>query len=330
MPYAKYSPDDVLFVGGERGSFVAVFQLDRWGRPEFSQFLPAPLGPEGLLAIPNRNLLVASGETDTPPFGVRSTVMIYELKRGEPTYPQIYSGNDTTGSPIPWSAFSGLTEVPGHYGKLQAVWDGFYAQSKVFTIDVTEQPAKIERALTIARPGGVAANFNPEGLAYAPDGSLWVASEGNLADSRANRLIKVNPVTGVVQLEVGLPTDVVACRAAERTKAASSTPPPANGTGTLGSGFEGLDVQRKPGGGYRVFVAQQRGWNYTTSPACDLLDDDPADTDALEPTWTRLWVFDPQAPAACGATCPTSSSRSRPTRRGSVCRRSRWSTTAGS
>jgi hypothetical protein len=297
IAFAKYGPNDVLFVGAERGSFVGVFQLDRAGRPEFSQFLPAPLGPEGLLAIPHRNLLVASGENDTPPFGVRSTVMIYELKRGTPTYPQIYSGNDATGAAIPWSALSGLTEIPGEYGKVQAVWDGFYAQSKVFTIDVDESPAKIERALTLTRANGTATNYDPEGLAYAPDGSLWIASEGNLPDSRANRLLKVNPVTGVVELEIGLPAAVVACRTAERAKAASSTPPPANGTGTLGSGFEGLDIQRTTGGGYRVFVAQQRGWNFTTSPACDALDDDPADTGTAEPEWTRIWVYDPQTAA---------------------------------
>ncbi len=291
IAFAKYGPNDVLFVGAERGSFVAVFQLDRAGRPEFSQILPAPLGPEGLLAIPHRNLLIASGENDTPPFGVRSTVMIYELKPGAPTYPQIYSANDDAGDPIPWSALSGLTEIPGEFGKVQAVWDGFYAQSQVFTIDVDEEPARIERALTITRAAGGATNFDPEGLAYAPDGSLWIASEGNLADSRANRLIKVNAVTGVVELEVGLPAAVVACRAAERAK------PAPNGTGTLGSGFEGLDVRRKAGGGYLIYVAQQRGWNYTTSPACDALDDDPADTDALEPQWTRIWVYDPQTAA---------------------------------
>jgi hypothetical protein len=289
IAFAKYGPNDVLFVGAERGSFVAVFQLDRRGRPEFSQLLPAPLGPEGLLAIPHRNLLVASGENDTPPYGVRSTVMIYELKPGTPTYPQIYSGNDASGAAIPWSALSGLTDIPGQDDKVQAVWDGFYARSTVFTIAVDAEPARIERALTVTRTNGTATNYDPEGLAYAPDGSLWIASEGNLTDSRSNRLIKVDPVTGVVAQEVELPQPVRDCRAAERAKAAP------NGTGTLGSGFEGLDIQQKPGGGYLVFVAQQRGWNFTTSPACDALDDDPSDTDTLEPTWTRIWVYDAQA-----------------------------------
>ncbi len=50
----------------------------------------------------------------------------------------------------------------------------------------------------------------------------------------------------------------------------------------------------KPGGGYLVYAAQQRGWNYATTPECDLLDDDPLDGGNIgEPNESRLWVFDP-------------------------------------
>ena len=70
---AASSDDDYVFVGTERGSFVAVYKLDQFGQPHFEQLLPGPLGPEGLLAIPHRNLVIASGETDLEGFAVRST-----------------------------------------------------------------------------------------------------------------------------------------------------------------------------------------------------------------------------------------------------------------
>jgi hypothetical protein len=281
---AKYGPHDLLFVGSERGSFVAVFRMDREGQPAFAQLLPAPLGPEGLLAIPHRNLLVASGEEDDPSFGVRSTVMIYELKPGQPTYPQILSANDAAGSPIPWSALSGMTEIPGVTDKVQAIWDSFYTESRIFTIDVSRTPAVIISALTIT---GGTGGYDPEGMAYAPDGSLWVASEGNATDTRPNLLLKVDPATGAVVQEIGLPAAVLARREAERTR------PAPRATGTFGSGFEGLDILPIANGGYLIYVAQQRGWNYTT-PACQALDDDPDDIDGAEPKWTRIWIYDPE------------------------------------
>ncbi len=125
--------------------------------------------------------------------------------------------------------------------------------------------------------------------------TVWVVSEGDGTDSLPNRLLQVNATTGAVVAEVGLPAAVLACRAAEVAKAASSNPPPLNGTGTLGSGFEGVAVADVGGGQYRLHIAQQRGWNYTASPACDALDDDPADVNHLEPARTRIWIYDPFA-----------------------------------
>lgn len=153
---------------------------------------------------------------------------------------------------------------------------------------MSRKPAVATAALTITWGTG---NYDPEGLAYAPDGSLWIASEGNGSDSRPNRLLKVDPATGAVMQEVGLPAKVLACRAAERTQ------PAPNGARTLGSGFEGLDILPTGGGSYLVYVAPQRGWNYTTSAGCDALDDDPDDLDAGEPAWTRIWIYDPQTGA---------------------------------
>ncbi len=282
IEYGRFGRDDYVFVGTERSSFVAVYKLDHFGRPTFEQLLPAPLGPEGLLAIPQRNLLVASGETDDPDFGVRSTVMIYELKRGKPAYPQILS-DASEGSPIPWSALSGMTSIPGQHDSLLAVWDGFYSQSNIFRIDVSERPAVITDVLTIQGGSG---NYDPEGIAIAPDKALWIASEGNDDDSRPNLLLKTD-FNGNVLAEIGLPQEVLDCRKASTKR------------GTLGSGFEGVAVLRHPAShpGYRLVVAQQRGWDYTT-PECEDLDDDAGGLNANgEPNRTRLWIYDPKTNA---------------------------------
>ena len=218
------------------------------------------------------------------------------------------------------------------YGKLQAVWDGFYAQSKVFTIDVDEEPAKIERALTITRAGGVATNFDPEGLAYAPDGSLWVASEGNLADSRANRLIKVNPVTGVVEREVGLPAAVVAVPHRRAHQGGIVDPAATQRNRHAGVGLRRarhpaqarrrLPGVRGPAARVEFHHAPRRATPSTTIP----------------PTATRWSRGGPGSGSSIrrhrrprrGATSRTNWNPNRSTRPGSGCPRSRGWTTAGS
>ena len=222
--------------------------------------------------------MIASGEEDDPSFGVRSTVMIYEIKPGQPTYPQIVS-DDVNGSPIPWSALSGMVAVPGQPNTLLGVWDSYYSQSHIFRIDVSEKPAVIIESLTIR---GGTGNYDPEGIAIAPDRTLWIASEGNANDSRPNLLLQVD-FSGNVKKEVGLPDDILACRVTSTSR------------GTLGSGFEGVAVLPDNSGGYKLLIAQQRGWDYTTS-TCEDLDDDAGGLNARnEPNRTRIWIYDPVA-----------------------------------
>jgi hypothetical protein len=278
IEYARFGLTDYLFVGSERGSFIAVYVIDRNGRPVFEQLLPAPLAPEGLVAIPERNLLIASGEEDAPSFGVRSTVMIYQLQRGTPDYPQIVS-DDSGGKPIGWSALSGMVAVPDQWHTLLGVWDGAYSQSKIFRIDVSEKPAVITDEMTIQGGSG---DYDPEGIAVAPDRSIWLATEGDADDDRRNLLVHLDASGNVIE-EFGLPADIIQCRA-ESTRRA-----------TLGSGFEGVAVVRDGAGDYRLIVAQQRGWDYTTPDCEDKDDDDGGLNSAGEPNWTRLWVFDPDA-----------------------------------
>lgn len=275
VEYGRYGRDDMLFVGSERGNFVAVYELDRSGTPRFAQLLPTALGPEGLLAMPSRGLFVATSETDDPPFGVRTNISIY--RRAKATYPDVVSADGPDGAALPWSALSGLAADPRDARTLYTVWDAAYAQSRILTLDVGQKPAVITTEQVIT---GGTGNYDPEGIALAPDGTKWIASEGNASDARPNRLLQVDG-SGAVVSEIGLPQEILACRAASTNR------------GSLGSGFEGVTVVPR-GQGYVLYVAQQRGWDYTT-PECEALDDDPTGANAGEPGWTRVWIYDPVA-----------------------------------
>ena len=63
--------------------------------------------------------------------------------------------------------------------------------------------------------------------------------------------------------------------------------------GVRGAGFKGVAVVPS-WRGYKLLVAQQRGWDYTT-PECEHLDDDPDGLNAGEPTQTRIWIYDPKS-----------------------------------
>lgn len=58
----KYRGSDLLFVGAERGNFVAVYSLRDETRPELLQILPTGRRPEGLVTIENRGLFLTSNE----------------------------------------------------------------------------------------------------------------------------------------------------------------------------------------------------------------------------------------------------------------------------
>lgn len=284
IEYGEFDGRDYLFVATERGSFIAVYELDRSGKPGLVQVLSGPLGPEGVLAIPSRNLLVVSAEVDAPPFGVRSSVVIYRLENGRASEPQILSDDDASGKPIPWSALSGLVPAPHRRDELLAVWDSYYSESRILTIDVSKKPARVVDSIPIV---GGTGDYDPEGIAVAPDGTYWIASEGN-AGSRLNRLLQTDR-HGNLLAEIGLPAEIEQCRAASTNR------------GTLGSGFEGVAAVSRSGWssrqkGYVLLVAQQRGWDYNT-PECEALDDDPDGTNPAEPAQTRIWIYDPEAGA---------------------------------
>lgn len=235
----RYGRQDYLFVGSERGNALAVYDLKKAAKPKLHQILPSGIGPEGVLPIPQRNLLVVSSEEDSADDGFRSTVSIYRYGAKAPAYPEIQSDPKKL---IPWGALSGMTADIRKSDTLYAVPDSYYAQSRIFKAKVSRKgPAEIKEAIVLKKDGSTV-DYDLEGIAQRHDGSFWLVSEGN-AGSRPNLLIKVAK-DGTVQQEIGLPASVVANQ--------------------ISNGFEGVAVTGK-GRNEKVLVAFQREW--TGDPA---------------------------------------------------------------
>ena len=141
------------------------------------QILPSGIGPEGYVAIPERNLLVSANEVDLiEDGGVRSHVMIFEYQDAPATYPQLTSaGMDEL---VGWGAISGM--VADKDGIVWAVNDSFYGfQPSIFKIDTNTSPAKIIDVIRIHRANGEAAQkLDLEGITLDGEGGFFVASEG--------------------------------------------------------------------------------------------------------------------------------------------------------
>ncbi len=232
IEYARFGKTPYLFVGSERGNFVAVYHAREADAPALKQVLPTGVGPEGLLALPGRDLFVVAAETDDAQAGFRSTVSIYQLQEGAPTYPGVKSSEQDL---IPWGALSGLSRDQDSSDTLYAVHDSFYQQSRIYTVDISATPAVIYDQ-TVLMKDGETVNYDLEGIARATDGSFWLVSEGKPADNLENILVHAD-ASGNVLAEYPLPDAV-------RAKAKSN-------------GFEGVALSND---GATVYVAFQREW----------------------------------------------------------------------
>ncbi len=282
----NFDGDRFLFVGSERASIVYVYQMFGnqtlgAGTPVLRQVLPTGVGPEGLLAIPERDLFVVSCETDARGDKIRASVMIYQ-RTNQSAYPTIASINKPgQAQPIPFSALSGLVAAPASDNRLFAVHDSYYQRSRVYRIDRSGVPAFVDRERELVDANGLllahltallsqlpdsgnldpadlvnadgSVNLDLEGVALASTGDLWVCSEGagnlNAGVSNPNSnpfaspnlLLRVNALGHIVQV-VGLPLELV--------------------QNQLRFGFEGLvEVDGA------IYVAFQREWTASGDPA---------------------------------------------------------------
>jgi len=207
---AAFGQDKLIFVASERGSVVGVYK-DTGGEPQFLQLLPSGIGPEGVVAIPPRNLLVTANETDLIEDNLaRSHVMIYERAEGTPAYPQITSDLTSGGVPLGWGALSGLAADPATPGKLFAVSDSAYdGQPSIYAIDATKTPAMITEKTVVTRNGAVAEKLDLEGIVADGAGGFWLASEGDPEKEVPHGVLHVDAKGAIVE-EVSFPEALLA------------------------------------------------------------------------------------------------------------------------
>ena len=257
---ATFGADRILFVASERGSLVGVFQDAGAGKePTYLQALPGGIGPEGLLALPARNLFVTAAENDLRADGlIGAVVTIYERSAAPAAYPTIVSANGDDGLPLGWTALSGAAADPKLPGILHVVSDSALAEARIMTVDATAMPATITGALTVTKDGAPAKLLDLEGIAMATDGGYWLASEGNPErekDPTENHLLKVS-AAGVIEQQIALPKDLAAQ--------------------AVRFGFEGVAVTGT-GDDEIVWLAVQREWKNDPKGLVKLLAYKPAD-----------------------------------------------------
>jgi len=71
---AIYGDTRYIFVGAERANAIGVYKANDLSNPELVTILPTGIGPEGLVAIPERNLFISANEVDK-----ENSVTIYSL-----------------------------------------------------------------------------------------------------------------------------------------------------------------------------------------------------------------------------------------------------------
>lgn len=208
---ATFGGTPMIFVGAERASVVGVYDATDPANPVLKQLLPSGVGPEGYVAIPERNLLISANEKDLiEDGGPRAHVSIFEYQDAPANYPHLTSaGADEL---IGWGALSGL--VADEDGMIYAVNDSFYGfQPSIFKIDPSQTPARIVDVIRIHRQdGNPAQKLDLEGITLDGNGGFYVASEGRTDRVIPHAIYHVS-ADGLIKDrkgEIGLPSELMA------------------------------------------------------------------------------------------------------------------------
>ena len=206
---ATFDGVPMAFVASERASIVGVYDLTDLANPVLKQLLPSGVSPEGLVAIPQRNLFVTANEVDLREDGLAPAhVMLFERAEGAAAYPTITSeGSDPL---IGWVALSALAADAEVAGRLYAANDSVLGQQPtIYTIDATRTPARITAALPVTRGGDAAQKLDIEGLTPDGKGGFWIASEGRTDRLIPHAIYNVD-AKGAIKTEIALPAALLA------------------------------------------------------------------------------------------------------------------------
>ena len=199
VAFARIGGTPYVFVNAERGNFTAVYDVSNPRAPRFEQLLPTAAGPEGVVAVPSRGLVIVSSETDDIENNLRGAVGIYGIGHG--LFPSIVSTDL-----IPWGTLSSLSAVPGKPNQLVASTDAAYSPTHLLSIDVSRSPATIVKSLTVTKDGQPV-GYDAEGLVARKGGGYWLGVEGSA--STPNLIVRLD-AAGAVQQEIPLPADIAA------------------------------------------------------------------------------------------------------------------------
>ncbi|MFJ3402706.1 esterase-like activity of phytase family protein [Promicromonospora sp. NPDC090134] len=232
------------FVGSERSNFVAVYDVSRPAKPRFVQVLATTNGPEGILPVPSRNLLVVSSEEDAAEDGVRASVSLFgkgqryarvagtalpdaaalrgsQAHSSAAEFPSIVSADARTATgerkPIGWTALGALSADPAERDRLWTVTDAAKSPTSILSVSTAGSrgtkngPAVIDREIVVTE-NGEPVGLDAEGIWARPSvrgkaGGFWLGVEG--ATGPDNALVRVS-ASGRVQERVSLPDDVAA------------------------------------------------------------------------------------------------------------------------
>jgi len=205
METAVFGKKEFAFVGSEKGSFVAVYDITNNRKPAFVQLLPTGMEPEGLLAIPQRNVFLTSDEDS-------GTITVFEGVSGLANSPDMLTLH---ASDFYWAAISGLASDATRNDVMYAVPDNAL-ESYIYRIDMKDGMGSVSPLARIT-DNGQPVNLDLEGIvrdtsAAAPaNAGFWLANEGNAQFGKEtyspNMLLQVDRNGNVLQ-KVSLPPEV--------------------------------------------------------------------------------------------------------------------------